>query len=85
MHELPPTSEIFTLRQIAERHPRLLPENRLRWAVRNRERNGLAAANAVYESPFGVLLLHEPALMVWILGLSGRSKPRAFRIHVTRR
>jgi hypothetical protein len=79
MRELPPAAELFTLRQLAERHPTLLPENRLRWAVRQREHNGLEQAGAVYESPVGELIFHEPSTLAWLLGLSGKNKPRAGR------
>jgi hypothetical protein len=78
-NNIPPVAELFTLRQLAARHPTLLPENRLRWAVRQRERNGLEKAGAVFESPVGELIFHEPAMIAWILGLSGRGKPRALR------
>lgn len=74
---IPPTSELFDKHQLVERHPHLLNEHRLSWALRNRARNGLAAAGAVYDSPCGELLLHEPSVIRWLLGLSGRSKPRA--------
>ena len=76
---LPPAAEIFNLSQLAERHPRLLPKSRLQWAARNRRKNGLQAANAVFESPAGELLFHEPATIAWLLGLVGRKKPRASR------
>lgn len=79
MSKLPPTSELFTVRQLAERHPTLLSPNRLRWAIRNRGSNGLAAAGAVYKSPVGEFILHEPSTIGWLLGLSGRAKPRRLR------
>jgi hypothetical protein len=79
MPDLPPASEIFNLTDLSARHPKLLPENRLRWAARNRKFNGLEKARAVYESPTGELLFWEPAVLAWLLGLSGRSKPRAAR------
>jgi hypothetical protein len=77
--QLPPASELFTLKQLASRHPNLLPENRLRWAARNRESNGLDLAGAVFISPVGDLIFHEPSTLSWLLGLSGRGKPRAPR------
>jgi hypothetical protein len=76
---LPPTSELFTSRQLAERHPHLLSNHRLAWATRHRQKNGLTAGGAVYESPCGELLLHEPTFLAWFLGLSSRSKPRRLR------
>ncbi len=76
---LPPTTELFPSRQLAGRHSHLLSENRLAWALRNRRKNGLEAAGAVFESPCGELLVHEPAFLAWFLGLSGRAKPRASR------
>jgi hypothetical protein len=79
MHELPPPTEIFTGSQLSQRHPDLLPRNRLLWAARNRDKNGLAAAGAVFESPVGELLFHEPMVLRWLLGLTGRRKPRALR------
>jgi hypothetical protein len=77
MTTLPPASEIFSLKALAERNPTLLPENRLRWMARNRFRNGLQAAGAIYNSPVGELLFHEPTTIAWLLGLTGRAKPRS--------
>lgn len=79
MSKLPPMSELYNVLQLSERHPTLLSANRLRWAIRNRESNGLAAAGAVYESPVGEFILHEPSTISWLLGLSGRAKPRRLR------
>ena len=39
--------------------------------------NGLSAA--VFDSPCGELLIHEPSFLAWFLGLAGRAKPRAGR------
>jgi hypothetical protein len=79
MTPLPPASEIFSLKAMAERNPTLLPENRLRWMARNRARNGLEAAGAIYDSPAGELLFHEPTTIAWLSGLTGRAKPRSKR------
>jgi hypothetical protein len=79
MREIPPTTEIFTLAQLAGRHPHLLPVNRLRWATRNRAKNGLGAAGGVFETPVGEMLYHEPTVLRWLLGLTGRAKPRRVR------
>jgi hypothetical protein len=79
MLNLPPATELFSLRELADRHPHLLSENRLRWAVRKRKSNGLLNAGAVYESPVGEFILHEPSTISWLLGLSGRAKPRVPR------
>jgi hypothetical protein len=76
---LPPMSELFTSRQLAQRHPHLLSEHRLAWATRHRQKNGLTAAGAVFKSPCGELLLHEPTCLAWFLGLSSRAKPRRLR------
>ena len=76
---LPPTSELYTRRQLAERHPHLLNEHRVTWALRNRHRNGLNTAGAVFDSPCGELLIREPTFLAWFLGLAGRAKPRATR------
>lgn len=76
---LPPAAEIYPRRQLIERHPHLLSRHRLNWALRNRATNGLQAAHAVYESPCGELLIHEPPFLAWLLGLAGRAKPRALR------
>lgn len=76
---LPPTSELFPLRQLVLRHPHLLNQSRLEWATRHRKKNGLNAAGAVFESPCGELLIHEPAFLSWFLGLSSRAKPRRLR------
>ena len=74
---LPPTSELFTKLQLAARHPHLLSANRLTWALRRRAVNGLAPA--VFDSPCGELLVHEPGFLAWFLGLKGRTKPRSAR------
>jgi hypothetical protein len=73
----PPTSELVTKAQLVARHPHLLRLNRVVWALRRRAVNGSAAA--VFDSPCGELLIHEPSFLAWLLGLSGRSKPRAGR------
>jgi hypothetical protein len=75
----PPPSEVFRASQFPQRHPHLLSENRVTWAVRHRRTNGLDAAGAVFESPCGELMIHEPAFLAWFLGLAGRAKPRAPR------
>ena len=74
---LPPTTELVTKAQLVARHPHLLSVNRVTWALRCRAANGLSAA--VFESPCGELLIHEPAFLAWFLGLVGRAKPRAGR------
>jgi hypothetical protein len=76
---LPPTAELFSIQELAERHPNLLSEQRLKWAMRNRHQNGLIATGAVFQSRNGTLLIREPAFLAWWLGLSGRSRPRAAR------
>ncbi len=76
---LPQMSELFTSRQLAQRHSHLLSEHRLAWATRHRQKNGLTAAGAVFKSPCGELLLHEPKFLAWFLGLSSRAKPRRLR------
>ncbi len=76
---IPPASEIFPANQFPQRHPHLLSDHRVAWAVRNRRKNGLDAAGAVYESPCGQMMIHEPAFLSWFLGLAGRGKPRALR------
>ena len=74
---IPPTAELFTRHQLVSRHPNLLTEPRVQWALRNRRKNGLA--DAVFETMAGELMVHEPAFIRWFLGLEGRSKPRAAR------
>ena len=76
---LPPTTEICTRHELAKRHPHLLSEHRVAWALRNRSKNGLSACRAVFESPCGELLVREPAFLAWFLGLDGRGKPRTLR------
>ena len=71
--------ELYPRRQITERHPDLLPEHRVSWALRNRRKNGLDAAGAVFDSPCGELLIHEPRFLAWLIGLHGRAKPRRVR------
>jgi len=79
VQSLPPISELYTSRELAQRHPRLLNDHRLAWATRHRQKNGLSAAGAVFDSPCGELLIHEPAFLAWFLGLSNRAKPRRLR------
>jgi hypothetical protein len=79
MNTVPPTSELFPQDEFVERHPTLMNKWRVQWAVRHRHKNGLADADAVFESKGGEVLIHEPAFLRWFLGLSGRAKPRAAR------
>ncbi len=74
---LPPTAELVTKAQLVARHPHLLSVNRVTWALRCRAVNGLSGA--VFDSPCGELLIHEPSFLAWLLGLGGRAKPRAAR------
>lgn len=74
---IPPTTELFTKAQLVARHSHLLNANRLVWALRRRTINGLS--DAVFDSPCGELLIHEPAFLAWFLGLKGRAKPRTAR------
>jgi hypothetical protein len=70
----PPILELFNKQGLVERHPSMLTESRVQWALRNRKSNGLA--EAVYETRGGELLVHEPAFLRWFLNLDGRAKPR---------
>jgi len=72
-----PTTELGTKAQLVAKHPHLLSVNRVTWALRCRAVNGLSAA--VFDSPCGELLIHEPTFITWFLGLSGRAKPRVMR------
>ena len=81
-HTLPPLSELFTSRQLSERHPHLLNAHRVAWALRNRKKNGLTTAGAIFDSPCGELLIREPTFLAWFLGLSNRAKPRRLRTRV---
>lgn len=74
---VPPTTELVTKAQLVAKHPHLLSINRVTWALRCRTENGLSGA--VFDSPCGELLIHEPAFLAWFLGLSGRAKPRVGR------
>jgi hypothetical protein len=74
---VPPTTELVTKAQLVARHPHLLTVNRVAWALRCRALNGLS--DAVFDSPCGELLIHEPSFLAWFLGLRGRAKPRAGR------
>lgn len=75
---IPPTCELFSKQALVERHPNLLTNPRIQWALRNRASNGLSSV--VYESKSGQLSIHEPEFPLWYLGLTGRSKPRASRL-----
>ena len=76
--DIPPTSELFSKGALVVRHPNLLTQPKVQWALRNRATNGLSSV--VYESKSGQLLVHEPGFLRWYLGLTGRSKPRASRM-----
>ena len=75
---VPPMTELVTKAQLVAKHPHLLSVNRVAWALRCRAMNGLS--DAVFDSPCGELLIHEPSFLAWFLGLSGRAKPRAGRM-----
>lgn len=64
---LPPAAELFPWRELPKRHPQILSPSRMAWALRNRRTNGLEAAGAVFDSPCGELLVHEPAVLRWLL------------------
>lgn len=81
--QLPPTTELFDCRALADRHPTILTTNRLRWIARNRSKNG--AASAFFDSRSGELLIHEPQFLRWYLQLDGRHKPRASAARRSRR
>ena len=74
---VPPMTELVTKAQLVAKHPHLLSVNRVTWALRCRAVNGLC--DAVFDSPCGELLIHEPSFLAWFLGLSGRARPRAGR------
>lgn len=73
---VPPTSELFSKAALSARHPELFPPSRIAWACRNRERNGFDAA--VFDGPCGLLIWEVEAIR-WLLGLTGKAKPRAPR------
>ena len=74
---VPPMTELVTKAQLVAKHPHLLSVNRVTWALRCRAVNGLS--DAVFDSPCGELLIHEPSFLAGFLGLSGRARPRAGR------
>ena len=76
---LPPTSDLCTRHEPTKRHPYLLSDHRVTWALRNRNKNDLSACGAVLESRCGKLLVRAPAFLAWFLELAGRTKPRALR------
>ena len=69
---------LLTHGSIVAKHPHLLSVNRVTWALRCRAVNGLS--DAVFDSPCGELLIHEPSFLAWFLGLGGRAKPRTGRM-----
>ena len=75
---VPPMTELVTKAQLVAKHPHLLSVNRVTWALRCRAVNGLS--DAVFDSPCGELLTHEPSFLAWFLGLGGRAKPRTGRM-----
>lgn len=77
--QLPPSCELFERDALIARHPSILNRYRVEWALRRRHKNGLDAVGAVFESRAGVLLIHEPTFIRWLLGLTGRARPRARR------
>ncbi len=80
--KLPPTTELFSADDLVQRHPQILNQHRVQWALRHRKRNGLN--DAVFETRSGALLVHEPEFIRWYLGLCGRKKPRALRKRLIR-
>jgi len=77
MRAIPPSHELFTIPALAARHPNFLTDSKVRWAVRQRAKNGLL--ESVFETRSRQNLIHEPGFLQWFLGLTGRSKPRAPR------
>jgi len=74
---IPPTNQLFPIKEMASRHPNILNEARIRWAARNRFKNG--AASTFFSCRGGELFVHEPKFLEWFLGLSGQAKPRKSR------
>jgi hypothetical protein len=74
---VPPMMELVTRAQLIAKYPHLLSAHRVEWALRRRATNGLSGA--IFDSPCGKLLIHEPSFVAWFLGLSGRAKPRVTR------
>jgi len=73
--DMPPSTELYALRELAARHPNILTLNRVTWAVRQRHTNGLS--RIVFKTRSGEVVIHEPGFIAWYLGLAGRAKPRA--------
>lgn len=71
---IPPTEEIVNRQELVRRHPTILTEASVQWALRKRATNGLASA--VYEARSGALLIHEPTFINWFLEPKGRREPR---------
>lgn len=64
-----PLDELFTIREFANRHARLLTESTLRYQLRNRHANGLAATVV----PLGHhALIWEPGYFRWLGTLAGK-------------
>lgn len=72
--EAHPGRGLFSLKELCARNPDLLPPNRVRWALRHRATNGLVECGAVFEGRGGQLIFHEPTMINWLLGLTGRTK-----------
>ena len=77
---IPPTEEIICRQELVRRHPTLLTEASVQWALRNRASNGLASA--VYETRSGALRVHESSFINWFLGPKGSHELKARRVRV---
>ncbi len=77
---IPPTEEIVCRQELVRRHPTLLTEASVQWALRNRASNGLASA--VYETRSGALRVHEPSFINWFLGPKGSHELKARRVRM---
>lgn len=56
---------------VAEGYPQLKrffrSKSALQYHLANRTKNGLAAIDAVRKSPLGILLIHPPRILDWLL------------------
>ena len=75
----PATSELYNSRQLAGRHPHLLNEHRVAWAVRNRQKNGLRH----WENPRDVLLTLQPEQFEFLIAALYRAL--GYEVLVTQR
>ena len=64
-------TDFLTLAEMSRRYAPTITENALRWQIRNRSTNGLAAARAITKQS-GRWLVHRGRSVAWLAGDAAR-------------